>query len=182
MDMTAETGTQRLDGLDDLVVVFDIELVARFDQLDAGAESFGLADLGAGPHAESFGLVTGGNAAGGIGHDGNDGDGAVAQLGAKLLLDGGEVGVQVEEEPADARLGGVIEAGEAEAHALIFAFCSPWMKQASKSCIVDNSGLCRVPIGTNGIGFPLSQKYCFLPKLRVSVMITLPWPGCRKPR
>jgi hypothetical protein len=64
-----------------------------------GAEAFGVGDDGAGFDAEGFGLVAGGDADGGVGHHGDDGDGAAAELGTDLLLDGGEVGVEVDEEP-----------------------------------------------------------------------------------
>ena len=49
--------------------------------------------------AEGFGLVAGGDTDGGVGHHGDDAHRAAAQLGARLLLHRGEVGVEVDEEP-----------------------------------------------------------------------------------
>ena len=98
------------------MVVLDVKLVPSLDEGDSGAEAFGLADDGSGFHAEGFGLIAGGDGAGGIGHDGDDGDGAIAELRAELLLDGGKVGVEVEEEPLN---GG--RAGDAQRHPSIFA-------------------------------------------------------------
>lgn len=92
-----------LDGADDLVVVLDVELVTALDYDEARAEAFCLADLGSGLDAEGFGLIAGGDGAGSVGHDGDDDDGAVAKLGAELLFDGGEVGVEVKEKPANKR-------------------------------------------------------------------------------
>ncbi len=42
---------------------------------------------------------------GGVGHHGNDADRPAAQLGADLLLDRGEVGVEIDEEPVDVGAG-----------------------------------------------------------------------------
>ena len=92
-------GQAAFDGLDDAVVVVDVELVAGLDEDDAGADALGVGDHGAGVDAEGLGLVAGGDAAGGVGHHGDHGDGPAAQLGAGLLLDGGEVGVEIDEEP-----------------------------------------------------------------------------------
>jgi hypothetical protein len=49
-------------------------------------------------------FVAGGDRAGSIRHDWNDGDRPIAQLGSQLLLDGCEVRIQIEEEPAYPRL------------------------------------------------------------------------------
>ncbi len=54
-------------------------------------------------HAEGLGFVAGGDAAGGVGHHGDDADGTAAQLGPDLLLDRGEVGVEIDEEPVEQR-------------------------------------------------------------------------------
>jgi hypothetical protein len=79
--------------------------VSGLDELYAGAELLRLAYLGAGPHAECFGLITGGNGTGSVRHERNDGDGVPTEFGSKFLFDGGEIGVQVEEQPADTWFG-----------------------------------------------------------------------------
>ena len=61
---------------------------------------FGLADLGAGLDAEGLGLVAGGDAAGGVGHGGDDGERAVAVFGVELLLDRRKEAVEVDVEEA----------------------------------------------------------------------------------
>ena len=68
-----------------------------------GAHAFGVGDDGSGADAEGLGLITGRDADGCVGHHGNDADRPAAQFGADLLLDGGEVGVEIDEEPVDAR-------------------------------------------------------------------------------
>jgi len=95
-------GQAAFDGFDDAVVVLGIELMAGFNEDDVGAEGAGIVDEGAGFDAESLGLIAGGEADGGVGDHGDDGDGAVAELGSVLLLDGGKVGVEVDEEPVEA--------------------------------------------------------------------------------
>jgi len=99
------------DGFDDAVVVVDIDLVAGLDKDDLGAQAFGVGDDRTGFNAEGFGLVAGGDADGGIGHHGNDADGTAAQLGADLLLDRCEVGVEIDEEPVETRDGAEILRG-----------------------------------------------------------------------
>jgi len=101
------------------VVVLDVYLVSRLDEGDFGAETFGVGDERAGFDSESFGFITGGDGTGGIGHDGDNGNRAVTELWAELLLDGGEVGVKVEEEPAEGRRIGLVRG-----HASIFVFYS----------------------------------------------------------
>ncbi len=113
-------GDAALDGLDDAVVVVDIDIVTGLDEGDRRAESAGFRNLGAGADAACLGLVGGGDGTGGVRHDGNDGDGAVAEVGAELLFDGGEVGVEVEEEPVETGVG-----GEWRFHEGIFAFYLP---------------------------------------------------------
>ena len=80
-------------------MVFGVELVAAFDQHDLGAHALGVGDDGSGPHAEGLGLVAGGDAAGGVGHHGHHAHRPAAQLGPRLLLHRGKVGVQIDEEP-----------------------------------------------------------------------------------
>jgi hypothetical protein len=94
-------GHAAFHGFDDAVVVLGVKLVAGLDEDEIGAHFFGIADGSAGFYAVSFGLVAGGDAASSVGHHGDHGDGAVAEIGARLLLDGGEVGVEVDEEPVD---------------------------------------------------------------------------------
>jgi hypothetical protein len=84
------------------VVVVDIELVARFDEFYAGAEPLRLADLSARPDAERLGLITGGNSTGSVRQKRNYGNRAVTEFGPEFLLDGGKIGVEVEEEPTEA--------------------------------------------------------------------------------
>ena len=80
--------------------VFGVVGVAALDEDDAGTELFGFADLGAGLDAEGLGFVAGGDADGGVGHGGDDGEGLSAVLGVKLLLDRREEGVEVDVEEA----------------------------------------------------------------------------------
>ncbi len=51
---------------------------------------------------EGLGLVAGGDAAGGVGHGGDDGERLAAILGVQLLLDRGEEGVEVDVQEAEA--------------------------------------------------------------------------------
>ena len=94
-------GHAAFDGFDDAVMVFGVELVARLDENDVGAETFGVGDDGSGAHAEGLGLVAGGDAAGGVGHHGHHAHGTAAQLRPRLLLARGEVGVEIDEEPVE---------------------------------------------------------------------------------
>ena len=94
-------GNAALDGFDDAVMVLGVDFVAAFDENDLRAHALGVGDDGSGAHAEGLGLVAGGDAAGGVGHHGHHADGPAAQLGPDLLLDGGEVGVQIDEEPVE---------------------------------------------------------------------------------
>jgi hypothetical protein len=92
-------GETAFDGFNDAVVVVGVDFVAAFNEYDVGAEALRVGDDGAGFDAEGFGFVTGGDADGSVGHHGDDGDGTAAELGTDLLLDGGKVGVEVDEEP-----------------------------------------------------------------------------------
>ena len=96
------TGQATFDGVGDAVGVFGVDGVVAVDEDDVGADVFGFADLGAGFDAEGFGLVAGGDAAGGVGHGGDDGEGFVAVLGVELLLDGGKEAVEVDVEEGEA--------------------------------------------------------------------------------
>jgi len=82
-----------------------VEIVAALDEHDVWAESPGIGDHGPGAHAEGFGFIAGGDADGGVGHHGNYADRAPAQLRAYLLLDGGEVGIEIDEKPVDVGTG-----------------------------------------------------------------------------
>jgi hypothetical protein len=75
--------------------------VVAGDEDDAGAELFGFADLCAGFDAEGLGFVTGGDAAGGVGHGGYDGERLSAVLLVELLFDGREEAVEVDVEKAE---------------------------------------------------------------------------------
>ena len=99
----AGDGEAAFNGFDDAVVEFDVELVAGFDELDLGTEAAGVGDDGAGFDAEGLGFVTGGDATGGFGHHGENADGLATELGTGLLLDTGEVGVEVDKEPTEER-------------------------------------------------------------------------------
>jgi hypothetical protein len=57
--------------------------------------------LRAGLDAEGLRLVAGGNAAGGVGHRWDDGEGAVAVFGMELLLDGSKEAIEVDVEKAE---------------------------------------------------------------------------------
>ena len=72
------------------------------DEDNLRADALGLAHLRAGPDAEGLGLVAGGDAAGGVGHPGDDGERAAAVLGVELLLDRGEEAVEVDVQEGEA--------------------------------------------------------------------------------
>ncbi len=95
-------GADELDGFGDVVGVLGVVGVVACDEDDAGAELLGFADLGAGLDAEGLGLVAGGDAAGGVGHGGDYGEGLAAVLGVELLLDGREEAVEVDVEEGEA--------------------------------------------------------------------------------
>ena len=90
-----------LHGLDDAVMILDIQLVARLDQHQAGTELLGVGDHDAGFDAKSLGLVTGCKATGCVGHHGHNGHWAVAQLGPGVLFHRGKIGVHIDEEPIE---------------------------------------------------------------------------------
>jgi hypothetical protein len=96
-------GEAALDGFDDAVVVVNVDFVAGLYEDEVRAHAFGFGNDCAGADTEGLGFVAGGDGHGGIGHHGDDGDGAAAEFGADLLLDGGEVGVEVDEEPVELR-------------------------------------------------------------------------------
>src|SRR5208283_944704 len=87
--------------LDDLLLVFHIQLGAGNHDLDVRTQDFCIGNRGSRFHAVSLRLITRSKAAGGIGIDGNDSDRAAAQFGNVLLLHRSEIGVEVEEEPID---------------------------------------------------------------------------------
>ena len=68
----------------------------------SGQMLFGFADLRAGLDAEGLGLVAGGDAAGGVGEGGDDGEGLAAVFGVELLLDRREEAVEVDVEEGEA--------------------------------------------------------------------------------
>jgi len=96
-------GEAALDGFDDAVVVVNVDFVTGLDEDEVRAHAFGFCNDGAGADAEGFGFVASGDGDGGVGHHGDDGDGTAAELGADFLLDGSEVGVEVDEEPVEFR-------------------------------------------------------------------------------
>jgi hypothetical protein len=78
-------------GFDDLVVKADIFGWLTRDDGDAGAEKARFADAGASLNSECLGFVGCGDAAGGFCHHWSHADGAPAQGGSEMLLDGCEV-------------------------------------------------------------------------------------------
>ena len=91
----------QLDRLGDARRVVGVDAVAALDQDDLRADAFGLADLGSGLDAERLGFVAGGDAAGGVGHGGHDGERPVAIFRVQLLLDRREEAVQVDVQEAE---------------------------------------------------------------------------------
>jgi len=77
----------KVNRLSDRVGVFRVLGVTALDEDDAGTELFGFADLSAGFDAEGLGFVAGGDADGGVGEGGDDGEGLSTVLGVKLLFD-----------------------------------------------------------------------------------------------
>lgn len=94
-------GHALLNSGDDAMVHLDVELWPRLDEHNVRAEAASIAHGDAGPDAEAAGLVAGGDTTGGFGHNGDNRDGKSAQLGAQLLLNRGEVGVEVEVKPRE---------------------------------------------------------------------------------
>ncbi len=74
-------GAGEVDCFGDGVGVFCILGVAAFDEDDFGAFLFGFADLGAGFDAEGLCFIAGGDADGGVGPGGDDGEGLSAVFG-----------------------------------------------------------------------------------------------------
>ncbi len=95
-------GAGEFDGLGDGVGVLCVVGVVAGDEDDAGADFFGFADLSAGLDAEGLGLVAGGDAAGGVGHGGDDGERLAAVFGVELLLDRREEAVEVDVQEGEA--------------------------------------------------------------------------------
>jgi len=89
-------GAGEFDGLGDGVGVLGVLGVVAFEEDDAGAEFFGFAYLSAGFDTGGFGLVAGGDAHGGVGEGGDDGEGFAAVFGVELLLYGREEAVEVD--------------------------------------------------------------------------------------
>jgi hypothetical protein len=90
----------RVDGGDGLVVRLDVELVPRDHELDLGAQTPRLRHLGARLHPVLLGLDARRDAHGGVGEHRHHAQGLAAQPRLRLLLDGGEIGVEVDEEGA----------------------------------------------------------------------------------
>ncbi len=82
-------------------MVLDIKLVAGLDQHQAGAELLGVGDGGAGFDAKGLGLVTSCKTTGCVGHHGHNGHRLAAQLGARVLLHRGKIGVHIDKEPIE---------------------------------------------------------------------------------
>jgi hypothetical protein len=90
-----------VDGPESLAVIIDIQLVARHHQLDIGNQFLRLADIGERLDAEFPGFITGGDQAGGIGQHRHHAHRLAAQFGPRLLLAGGEVGIEIDEKGAE---------------------------------------------------------------------------------
>ncbi len=81
-------------------MILDVKRRPGLDEHQPRATLPRLADVGAGLDPETLRLVAGGDAAGAVGHDWNDGDRLIAQGGLLLLLNGGEEGVEIDDEGA----------------------------------------------------------------------------------
>ena len=95
-------GATAFDGLRNAVGIVGVDAVVAFDEDDVGADALGFADLGSGLDAEGFGFVAGGDAAGGVGVGGDDGEGTIAEFGMELLFDRRKERVQVDVEEVEA--------------------------------------------------------------------------------
>src|SRR5260221_6439489 len=80
------------------MVVADVDLVPRDHELDAGAEAARLGHLGAGLHAEGLGFHARHDANRGVGEHRHHAQGLAAQPRFDLLLHGGEIGIEVDEQ------------------------------------------------------------------------------------
>ena len=76
--------------------------VIAFDENDARAFLFGFANLCSGFDAEGLGFVAGGDADGGVGEGGDDGEGFAAVFRMELLLYRREEAVEVDVEEREA--------------------------------------------------------------------------------
>jgi hypothetical protein len=113
-----------LHGFHDAVMVLDILLVPRFQQYNAGTHPLGVGHHRAGLHAEGLGLVTGGKATGCVGHHGHNAHRTAAQLGPKILLHRGKIGVQIDKQPVQMRAALRRRIGAGRHTRFIFAFSS----------------------------------------------------------
>jgi hypothetical protein len=95
-------GAGKLDCFSDAMGVLGVVSVIARDKDDVGAELLGFADLGSGFDAKGLGLVAGGDAAGGVGHGGDDGEGPTSVLRVQLLFYRREEAVQVDVQEAEA--------------------------------------------------------------------------------
>jgi hypothetical protein len=87
------------DGGFDFFLILHVQPGASDHDADVRTENFSVFDRSACFDAVSLGLIAGGQAAGGIGVDGDDADGAAAKLRMVLLLDGSEVGIEIKKKP-----------------------------------------------------------------------------------
>jgi hypothetical protein len=100
------------DGLHDAVMVFRVNLVTPLDQNDLRAHPFGVGDDGSRSDAEGLGLIARGNAAGSVGHHGNNAYRPPAQFGAHLLLHRSKIGVQIDKKPIHVRPGRLLRGSQ----------------------------------------------------------------------
>ena len=91
----AVDGNTRLHRFDETMMVIDVEMVARLDNVEAGAKTLRLSNAHSGLDAEALRFITCGNGARGIGHHGGDNHRFPPQLRMLLLLDRGKVGVEI---------------------------------------------------------------------------------------
>ena len=89
-------GAGEFDGVADFFGVLGVVGVVAGDEDYFGTDLFGFADLRAGLDAKGLGLVAGGDAAGGVGHGGDYGEGFASIFLVELLLYGREEAVEVD--------------------------------------------------------------------------------------
>ncbi len=94
-------GSARLQGVDESLMEFQVGRGMRFHQGDAGTFLAGFHDARACFNAVFFSFLAGGNATGGIGNYGDNGDGFASQFRVNLLFHGSKKAVQIDDEIAE---------------------------------------------------------------------------------
>lgn len=103
----AVDGDDEVDGAEHAIVEVEVVGVAGLDEDEPRAHALGLSDVRERADAELLGLVARGDDRGGVGEDGDDGDGFAAERGVDLLLARGEEGVEVDVEVEEGHWGDV---------------------------------------------------------------------------